>query len=54
MREHPGVDRPRLRHFRAQRRIAIDPVDAEGTRIVKRHEHIRGRDIGRQMNRARG
>jgi hypothetical protein len=48
----PRVDRPRLRHFLAERRVAIDAVDSDGARIVERDEHVLGRYIGRQVNRA--
>ena len=53
MRENPRVDRPWLLHFLAERGVAIDAVDAQSARIVERHEHILGRDIGRQVNGAR-
>src|SRR5882724_4451213 len=52
MREDPGVDRPRLRHFLAECRVAIDAVDSDGARIVERDEYILRRYIGRQVNRA--
>jgi hypothetical protein len=54
MRKNPRVDRLRLLHFLAECGVAIDAVDPQGARIVERNEHILGRYIGRQVNRARG
>ena len=54
MREYPGVDGPRLLHFLAECRVAIDAVDSQGARIVERNEHVLGWYIGRQVNWARG
>src|SRR2546429_5957008 len=49
----PGVDRSALRYFLAQHRIAVDPVDPQRARIVERDQHVPGRDVGGDMDRAR-
>src|SRR5207249_3368397 len=48
-----GVDRTALLHFLAQRRIALDPVDAQRARIVERDQYVPRRDVGRDMDGAR-
>jgi hypothetical protein len=50
MSEHSGVDWLCLPDFLAKRRVAIDAVDPEGARVVKRHEKVFGGYVGRKMN----
>jgi hypothetical protein len=48
--EDAGVDRARLRHLVARRKILVDAVDAQCARIVERHQNILGRNVRADMD----
>src|SRR5580704_8178458 len=50
MRENPGLDAEWLSDFRPESRIGINPIYPDPRRIVKCHQHVVRRDIGRHVD----